>query len=73
MRPDDPFFDTPMIVVCNDTWSSVSYVQRLMFLATRFKALHWQRDIVYAGYQYAAFCGKDGQLVTNIHHKTKTK
>lgn len=61
--PDDSFSQVPIALLCNDTWSSISYIQRIMYLIVRLKALHWQRDIIYAGYAYAMFCGKDGGAV----------
>lgn len=67
--PDDPFFDEMLLVVCNDTWCEVEYVQRLMYLIARLKALQWERDILYAGYEYAHFCSKSGSLGPSLSHK----
>ena len=49
-KPDDTLSDVTVVALCNDNWAKVSYVRRLMFLAARFKALDWQRDILFIGY-----------------------
>ena len=61
-KPDDRYPQSVIIALCNDDWSSAEYVRRLMYLAARFKAIEWQRDIVYASYHYSGIIMSDGTV-----------
>ncbi len=58
-KPDDPYYD-PIIALCYDSWPSARYVQDLLLLTARYKAIAWQRDIIYVGYAFQALCSKNG-------------
>ena len=60
-KPDDPYYD-PIIALCYDNWSSARYVHNLLLLTARYKAIAWQRDIIYVGYAQQGLCTQDGQL-----------
>jgi apolipoprotein N-acyltransferase len=50
-----------LLAVINETWFSVHYMYRLMWLTARFKALNWGKPLIYVGYTYAGVCGKEGE------------
>ncbi len=54
-KPDDSFPQATIIALCKDTWTTMPYIHRLMFLAARFKALEWQRPILYVAYRYNGY------------------
>ncbi len=60
--PDDQHPDTVIAALCKDTWSSSAYIRYLMFLAARFKAIEWQRPIVYVSYDYNGYLDTDGTI-----------
>lgn len=66
-KPDDSYPAIPILALCNDssfiTPYYYSYVHKLMVLAARFKAVLWQRDIVYISYLCAHYINKNGTLV----------
>ncbi len=57
--PDDNYFDSPIITISNDIWFDTPYyppyIQRLMCLIAQFKAIQWQRDILYISFSRAAY------------------
>lgn len=57
--PDDEYKDIPVIVIINDSLFSVNvwslYIQKLLVLLARFRAIQWQRDIVYVSYAQSLF------------------
>lgn len=62
--PDHTHGDSPIIAVINDSmflgdWC-VSYIQKLLVLLARYKAIQWQRDIVYVSYSQSLFIDKYG-------------
>jgi hypothetical protein len=58
--PDDRFIGVPIASFCNDTWIEVAYLERLMKLMHRFRALQWKRDILYLAYDSQACYDKQG-------------
>lgn len=58
--PDDEYPSSVIIALCKDTWASMSYLHRLMYLAARFKALEWQRPILYVSYTYHGYLDTHG-------------
>ncbi len=60
--PDDSYIHTPVLAICNDSWFMHDYVKKLMFLAAQFKAIQWQRNIVYISYAYAVLCDQHGNV-----------
>lgn len=62
--PDDDYPSIPIIAICNDMWvyplPCFSYVKKLMRLAARFKAIQWQRSILYVSFTHAVFFDKYG-------------
>jgi apolipoprotein N-acyltransferase len=59
-RPDDLASTVPIIALCNDTWIAAPYIGDLMVLASRFKALQWQRIILYVSYEHALLFDTSG-------------
>jgi len=64
--PDDEHKNKPMIVVVNDSLfvSNIfsSYIQKLLVLLARFRAIQWQRDIVYVSYAQSLFIDRCGEV-----------
>jgi len=64
--PDDTCTNTPIVVIVNDTLFVSSffaaYIQKLLILLTRFKAVAWQREIVYVSYAQSLFIDKQGKI-----------
>lgn len=60
-NPDDPYHD-PIVALCYDSWPAAAYARQLLLLTARYKAIAWQRDIIYAGYEFQALCTKKGQF-----------
>jgi hypothetical protein len=64
--PDDNYQNTPMIVLVNDSVfvSSVysSYIQKLIVLLARLKAIQWQRAMVYVSYVESLFINSHGRI-----------
>jgi hypothetical protein len=61
--PDDCYLDTPIIAIVNDTRLIGSYMQELLLLSARFKAIQWQREIVYVSYAHSVFIDKRGMVM----------
>ena len=64
--PNDIYGESPIILVVNDSmflgnWC-VLYIQELLVLLARYKAIQWQRDIVYVSYGQSLFIDKHGLL-----------
>jgi len=53
--PDDAYSMYPIISLTNDVWCPALYVKQLLYLAARFKAIQWQRSILYISYAYATW------------------
>jgi hypothetical protein len=64
--PDDEHVNTAVIVIINDSLFSGSiwslYIQRLLILLARFRAIQWQRDIVYVSYAQSLFIDRHGMV-----------
>lgn len=58
-KPDDTFAST-ILALCGDHWALDTYIKELMYMAARFKAIEWQRDIIYISYFFAQYCTKEG-------------
>jgi len=58
--PDDNYCQAPIIAIVNDTLLEGSYIQNLLVLLARFRAMQWQRDIVYVSYTHSLFINKQG-------------
>lgn len=59
-QPDDQYPQTVIAELSNDFWAKSAYIRHLMYLAARFKAIEWQRPILYASYYYKGFIDTDG-------------
>lgn len=57
--PDDNTSST-ILSSCNDTWTSCEYIKKLMYVGARFKAIQWQRDILYTTFLHGAYFDKLG-------------
>jgi apolipoprotein N-acyltransferase len=57
--PDDTFITLPILALCNDSWLIPQYAKKLMYLYAHFKALVWQRPIIYVAYDYAYYLDKN--------------
>lgn len=57
--PDDNYSDSPIITISNDIWFDTPYyppyIQHLMCLIAQFKAIQWQRDILYISFSRSAY------------------
>ena len=66
--PDDTYGHVPIIAVINDLLFvgnvCSSYIQKLLVLLARSKAIQWQRDIVYVSYARSLFIDKQGMTQT---------
>lgn len=60
-NPDDDYPDKPILSINNDDWTIDPFVPKLMLLNAQFKAIQWQRDIVYVSYKHAHYLNKHGQ------------
>ncbi len=60
--PDD--IQARILSLCNDTWIEASYIKRLMQFMHRFRALEWQRTIVYVSYTHSYLYDAQGQQWT---------
>lgn len=60
--PDADTFSAPIIVMVNDRWCPAVYIKRLLYNAARFKAIQWQRDIIYVSFYYAAWLDRYGHI-----------
>lgn len=58
--PDDHHPNTTILATTGDLWCFDLYVAKLMYLDARFKAIQWQRDIVYVSFKYATYFDKYG-------------
>ncbi|CDK30293.1 Apolipoprotein N-acyltransferase [Candidatus Babela massiliensis] len=61
--PDDNFQDDSTIIsLCNDSWLEpcAKYIQNLMVLANKFKAIYWRRYIIYVDYSSSYIFDKFG-------------
>lgn len=61
--PDDCYENVPIIVMVNDTLLDGSYMQTLLLLLAQFKAIQWQREIVYVSYAQSVVIDKVGETV----------
>jgi apolipoprotein N-acyltransferase len=59
--PDDCYADQPIIAIINDTLLIDSYMQDLLLLMAKCKAIQWQRDIVYVAYGACVFIDKQAK------------
>ena len=64
--PDDDYTHAPIVAIINDTLLLDSYLQELLLLLARLKAVQWQRDILYVSYGQSLFLDKWG-MVTQIN------
>lgn len=60
-KPDAPYPD-PILALCYDSWPVGQYARDLLLLTARFKAIAWQRDIIYSGYAFQVVCTKHGEI-----------
>lgn len=58
--PDD-IYDDPIVAIVNDLLF-LPYMQKLLTLLARFKAIQWQRDIIYVSYAQSLFIDKWGAI-----------
>ncbi|HJZ23016.1 MAG TPA: hypothetical protein VJ201_01030, partial [Candidatus Babeliales bacterium] len=56
----------PIIAIVNDTLLLDSYIQKLLVLLARLRAMQWQRDVVYVSYGRSVFIDISG-VVTEIN------
>lgn len=61
-KPDDQYPHSIITELSNDYWAKSTYIRHLMFLAARFKAIEWQRPMVYVSYYYDGFIDTDGTI-----------
>jgi len=58
-HPDDSHGEGTILAICNDMWFDTpyypSYLQILMYRIAQFKAIQWQRDILYVSFSRAVY------------------
>jgi hypothetical protein len=62
--PDDNCEGVPILALVNDLLFA-TYIQKLLMFLARFKAIQWQRNIVYVSYAHSVFiddCGRCTQI-----------
>jgi apolipoprotein N-acyltransferase len=64
--PDDQYPQAIITELANDYWAKSTYIRHLMFLAARFKAIEWQRPIIYVSYYHNGFLDTEG-TITPLH------
>ena len=60
-KPTDLYPTVPIYALCNDRWT-VGYVQKLMLRVAQYKAIEWQRPIIYVSFYYRSFINQFGQV-----------
>lgn len=68
---DDYYQHLPILALINDTWSAHHCIAQLLLNTARFKAIQWQRSILYISYSYACSIDQHGTLhnLPSIQHK----
>jgi len=66
VMPDDTYTQVPIVVLVNDAWCMADYLVQCLFLCARFKAIAWQREMIYASYYHAAWLNKTGDVTCLI-------
>lgn len=51
-----------IISLCNDTWISAKYVEKLMELMHRYRAIQWRTNIIYCAYNNYLYIDKVGNI-----------
>ena len=65
VAPDDTY-ESPLILLVHDAWCKAEYLVQCMYLCARFKAIAWQRDVVYASFFHAAWLSTTGDAIPLI-------
>jgi len=60
--PDNDDNTTPIMAIVNDTLLTGTYLQELIYLLARLKAIQWQREIVYVSYGRSVFIERWGRI-----------
>ena len=58
--PDSDNSNDPIVFISNDSWCPARYIRHLMYLMARFRAIQWQRDVLFVSFNYAAWLGRWG-------------
>jgi hypothetical protein len=61
-KPHDEYAYMPIIAIVNDMWFLNTYIQNLLLLLARTKAISWQHDIAYVSYTQSVFIDIQGVL-----------
>jgi len=60
-QPDDIYnANSTILATTNDLWCGQTLLPNAMMLAARFRAIQWQRNILYISYKYAVYFDKFG-------------
>ncbi|MGE0009846.1 MAG: hypothetical protein AB7F19_04830 [Candidatus Babeliales bacterium] len=63
-KPDDRYEKgSTILAITNDIWCKNSNIPKLMCLSARFKAVQWQRNILYISYAYAKYFDTSGNEI----------
>lgn len=63
-KPDDSYAKgSTILAMTNDIWCMNTNIPKLMCLAARFRAIHWQRNILYISYFYAKYFDASGNEI----------
>lgn len=65
--PDDCYDNIPIVAIVNDILLYKSFMQRLLIMLARFKAIQWQREIIYISYSNSVFITQHA-LAEEINH-----
>jgi hypothetical protein len=52
----------PILAACNDSWSKLPYTHELMALHVKYKAIYWQRIIIYDAFNKGLLITPDGTI-----------
>lgn len=52
----------PILAACNDSWSKLPYTHELMALHAKYKAIYWQRIIIYDAFNKGLLITPDGTI-----------
>jgi hypothetical protein len=61
--PDDGYVDVVIIALVNDLWAPIAFTRRCMVQTAAYKAIAWQRPILYVSYHYCAYIDAQGNIL----------
>jgi hypothetical protein len=62
-RPRDCFKTCSVYALCNDRWT-VDYIKLLMLRVAQYKAIEWQRPVMYVSFAYQYYIDSTGSMIS---------